>query len=216
MHNLFKDGWSSLFVLIPKSTQATHISIQPLRRPDDIPLRSGSTTATAESTTEAGSELARGGTLLVTLLAAAVATLTRSTGTALTLLTTHHAARGSVGTLLLDVGGRDNLSGEVEPLTEVVKTLKVENLENRSSFLILAIGWSQTYLGGEGVVVVLPGELGLDIATGVEGLQSLDHVEVLGVNVAVLGKVEVLLGHEHTLCTSKSATVVFQESEVNW
>lgn len=27
------------------------------------------------------------------------------------------------------------------------------------------------------------------------------HVEVLGVNVAMLGKVEVLLGHEHTLCS---------------
>jgi hypothetical protein len=37
-----------------------------------------------------------------------------------------------VGALLLDVGGGNNLSGEVEPLAEVVKTL-----------------------GGEGVVVVL-------------------------------------------------------------
>jgi hypothetical protein len=37
-----------------------------------------------------------------------------------------------VGALLLDVGGGDNLSGEVEPLAQVVKTL-----------------------GGEGVVVVL-------------------------------------------------------------
>ena len=86
-------------------------------------LRRGSATATAEATAEAGGELAGGTALLAALLAAAVATLTGSTGTALTLLTAHHAAGGSVGTLLLDVGGRDNLSGEVEPLTEVVKTL---------------------------------------------------------------------------------------------
>ena len=30
------------------------------------------------------------------------------------------------------------------------------------------------------------------------------YVEVLGVNVTVLGEVEVLLGHEHTLCLSIS------------
>lgn len=88
-------------------------------------LRRRGTTATTESTTEAGSELARGTTFL--LLTASVATLTRLAGTrtALALLTTEHAARGSVGALLLDVGGRDNLSGEVKPLTEVVKTLKI-------------------------------------------------------------------------------------------
>lgn len=58
-----------------------------------------------------------------------------------------------MGTLLLDVGGGDNLSGEVEPLAEVVKTL-----------------------GGEGVVVVLPRELGLDEAAGVQRLQSLNDL----------------------------------------
>ena len=115
-----------------------------------------------------------------------------------------------MGTLLLDVGGRDNLSGEVEPLTEVVKTLE-SKLDNPSSLSRLAIERSQTYLGGEGVVVVLPGELGLDIAAGVEGLEGLDHIEVLGVNVGMLG-LEVLLGHEHTLCSgNQSATVVFRE-----
>lgn len=96
--------------------------------------------------------------------------------------------------LLLDVGGRDNLSGEVQPFTEVVKTLGIV----RMVFSLLCDN-GETYLGGEGVVVVLPRELGLDVATGVERLAGLDHVEVLGVNVAVLGKVEVLLGHEHTL-----------------
>lgn len=98
--------------------------------------------------------------------------------------------------LLLDVGLRNDLGGEVEPLAEVVKTL-----------------------GGEGVVVPLPGELGLEVAAGSQGLASLDdlwkelsdvrqldlviapetYVKVLGINVAVLGLVEVLLGDEHTL-----------------
>lgn len=58
-----------------------------------------------------------------------------------------------MGTLLLDVGGGDNLGGEVEPLAEVVKTL-----------------------GGEGVVVVLPGELGLDVTARVQRLASLDDL----------------------------------------
>jgi hypothetical protein len=59
-----------------------------------------------------------------------------------------------VGTLLLDVGGGDNLSGEVEPLAQVVQTL-----------------------GGEGVVVVLPREAGLDETAGVKRLESLDDLE---------------------------------------
>ena len=113
----------------------------------------GSTTATAEAATERGSELAGGTALLAALLAAAVATLTGSTGTTLTVFTAHHATRGSVGTLLLDVGGGDNLGGEVEPLAEVVKTL-----------------------GGESVVVVLPRELGLDVAARVQRLKSLDDL----------------------------------------
>lgn len=54
-------------------------------------------------------------------------------------------------------------------------------------------------LGGQGVVVVLPRELSLDIASGVEGLARLDDKQVLGVDIGVLGKVEVLLGHEDTL-----------------
>lgn len=58
-----------------------------------------------------------------------------------------------MGTLLLDVGGGNNLSGEVEPLAEVVKTF-----------------------GGEGVVVVLPREPGLDEAAGVKRLQSLNDL----------------------------------------
>lgn len=78
--------------------------------------------------------------------------------------------------MLLDVGSGNDLSGEVKPFAEVVETL-----------------------GGQGVVVVLPRELGLDIAARVERLQSLDNEQVLGVDIGVLGKVEVLLGDEDTL-----------------
>lgn len=78
--------------------------------------------------------------------------------------------------LLLNVGSGNDLSGEVKPFAEVVETL-----------------------GGQGVVVVLPRELGLDIAARVERLQSLDNEQVLGVDIRVLGKVEVLLGDENTL-----------------
>jgi hypothetical protein len=49
------------------------------------------------------------------------------------------------------------------------------------------------------VVVPLPGELGLEETARGQGLASLDDKEVLGVNVAVLGLVEVLLCDENTL-----------------
>ena len=55
--------------------------------------------------------------------------------------------------LLLDVGLGNDLGREVEPLAEVVKTL-----------------------GGEGVVVPLPRELGLEVAAGSQGLASLDDL----------------------------------------
>jgi hypothetical protein len=77
---------------------------------------------------------------------------------------------------LLNVGSGNDLSGEVKPFAEVVETV-----------------------GGQGVVVVLPRELGLDIAARVERLQSLDNEQVLGVDIRVLGKVEVLLSDENTL-----------------
>ena len=81
-----------------------------------------------------------------------------------------------MGALLLDVGSWDNLGWEMEPLAQVVETL-----------------W------GEGVVVVLPRELGLDVTTGGKRLAGLDDVQVLGVDVVVLWKVIVLLGDEDTL-----------------
>lgn len=112
-------------------------------------------------------------TLTVTTVAA---TTTATKWPPLTLALAEHATRGSVGALLLDVRRGNNLGGEVQPLAEVVETL-----------------------GGQGVVVVLPGELGLDIAAGGERLASLDDKEVLGVDVGVLGEVEVLLRDEHAL-----------------
>lgn len=131
------------------------------------------------------SEFTRSTALLaLTSITSSVSTLTVTTVTAtataewssLALFLTEHAAGRGVRSLLLDVGGGHNLGGQVKPFAQVVEAL-----------------------GGQGVVVVLPRELGLDIAAGVEGLASLDDEQVLGVDVGVLGKVEVLLGHEDTL-----------------
>ena len=99
--------------------------------------------------------------LLVTSFTAPVAltvaarAATATTGTTLALVTTH-AARGSVRTLLLDVRLGDDLGGEVKPFAQVVEAL-----------------------GGQGVVVPLPGELGLEVAAGGEGLAGFDDLEVM-------------------------------------
>lgn len=74
------------------------------------------------------------------------------------------------------MGLGDNTLGKVEVLSEVLNTLV-----------------------GEGVVVVLPRELGLDETLGGQRLKSLDDVKVLGVNVLVLGLVKVLLGDTDAL-----------------
>ena len=102
-----------------------------------------------------------------------------------------------MGALLLDVGRWNDFGGQVEPFTEVVKPF-----------------------GCEGVIVVLPGELGLKIAARGQRLAGFDNLcgrdgsqwvkmyqgiclstyeEILRVDVAVLGEVGVLLGHEDTL-----------------
>jgi len=78
-----------------------------------------------------------------------------------------------MATLLLDVRLGHDLGGQVQPLAKVVEAL-----------------------GREGVVVPLPAELGLEEAARGERLAGLDDVEVLGVDFAVLGLVEVLLGDE--------------------
>lgn len=116
----------------------------------------------------------------------AVATVAAATAKrpALTLALAEHATRRGVRPLLLDVGGGNDLGGKVKPFAEVVETL-----------------------GGQRVVVVLPRELSLDIAPRVERLAGLDDEEVLGVDVGVLGEVEVLLGNEHALAEEVLAVV---------
>ena len=51
----------------------------------------------------------------------------------------------------------------------------------------------------EGIVVVLPRELSLDVTTGGERLAGLDNVEVPGVDVVMLWEVVVLLCDKYTL-----------------
>jgi hypothetical protein len=52
----------------------------------------------------------------------------------------------------------------------------------------------------QGVVIILPGELSLDKTLRGQGLQSLDDIQVLGVNLLMLWLVEVLLGNTDTFC----------------
>ena len=73
------------------------------------------------------------------------------------------------------MGSWDNLSWEVQVLSEVLKTLV-----------------------GEGVVVPLPAELGVDEALGGQGLHNLDDEQVSGLELWVLN-FEVLWGNEDTV-----------------
>jgi hypothetical protein len=118
------------------------------------------TSRVAQVVSQFGVEATRGATLLaLTSLTSAVSAFavaavsigSAAKGTALTLALAEHAAGRSVGALLLDVGGGNNLGGEVKPFAQVVETL-----------------------GRQGVVVVLPRELGLDVAAGGKGLASLN------------------------------------------
>lgn len=58
-----------------------------------------------------------------------------------------------MGALLFDVGCGNDLGGEMEPFTEIIKAF-----------------------GSEGVVVPLPGELGLEVAARGEGLTRFDDL----------------------------------------
>lgn len=78
---------------------------------------------------------------------------TSTTASPLTAISREHAARGGVATSLLNVGGWDNLGGEMQPFAEVVETF-----------------------AGQGVVVVLPRELGLEESAGGQGLAGLDDL----------------------------------------
>ena len=55
-------------------------------------------------------------------------------------------------------------------------------------------------LGGEDVVVPLPGELSLHETLGRKALHGLDDLEVGNIEFFVLRRVVVLLGYQNTLC----------------
>ena len=76
--------------------------------------------------------------------------------------------------LLLDVRRRDDLSWQVQPFAQVVETL-----------------------GSERVVVVLPGELGLEIAAGCEGLAGFDDLEFI-IRQCLVSTFNGLRGAAHT------------------
>lgn len=56
--------------------------------------------------------------------------------------------------------------------------------------------------GGDGVVVVLPGELSLDESSGCQALQSLDDLEIGDIKLVVLWCVIIFLGDQHALYRS--------------
>lgn len=63
---------------------------------------------------------------------------------------------------------------------------------------------------GQSVVVVLPRELGLDILLRVQGLKSLDDLQVGDIQLVVLRSIEVLLGNQDAVCYQiRSRGVVF-------
>lgn len=115
------------------------------------------------------------GTLLVTVVPPPV-TLPVTTGSPVGTVPGSRPG-GSLGPSGLLVGLGDNLGGQVQVLAQVVQTL-----------------------GGEGVVVPLPRELGLDVSLGGKGLHGLDDLEVSDSgNLGVLREVEVLGGDQDTL-----------------
>lgn len=63
-----------------------------------------------------------------TLTVTTVATTATATEGSAALLVTEHATGRGVRSLLLDVGGGDDLGGEVEPLAQVVETLGGEGV----------------------------------------------------------------------------------------
>lgn len=53
---------------------------------------------------------------------------------------------------------------------------------------------------GEGVVVILPRELGLDEALGCQALEGLDNFEVWNVEIFMFREIVVLFGNQYSLC----------------
>jgi len=74
------------------------------------------------------------------------------------------------------VSGRDDLVGEVQPLPEIVNTLR-----------------------GQSVVIPLPRELGLDETPGGQALHGLDDLEVRDIKFFMLWRIVILLSNKDTL-----------------
>ena len=146
--------------------------------------------STSTDTSETRTVLARGSTILlvtsggttVTAAVLAVTALTVTTGSAVSTLTATNG--GTSGASRALVGSGDNLGREVEVLAEVLNTLV-----------------------GEGVEVPLPRELGMDITTRGERLESLDNLKVGDLELRVLN-VEVLGGDHNTLLEERGVDVL--------
>ena len=125
------------------------------------------------------SEFTRGSLLVSGVIPPSVLSVTSGglVGTTLSSLSTTTVSGGSASRSCgLHVGLGNNLGRNVEVFSEVGESLI-----------------------GEGVVVPLPRELGLDESLGSEGLHGLDDFEVSDGHVGVLGSVEVLGSNEDTL-----------------
>lgn len=120
--------------------------------------RRRSAPATTESTTELRRKAARGIALLALVTATVAALAVGAAGRAArgpVAVAAEHAARGRVRALLLDVRRGDNLRGQVQPLAQVVETL-----------------------GRQRVVVPLPAELRLEVASRGQGLCGFDDLRM--------------------------------------
>jgi hypothetical protein len=135
--------------------------------------------AATSNTSKLGAELAWCAILLSTILSPTVV-ITVSAGSAIgplttTTTTTTGSRLSGAGTNGFAMSLRDDFCREVEPFTEVLKSL------SRKS-----------------VIVPLPREPRLDVTTGGKRLKHLDHLEVWNLQFLVLGGVEVLFCHHNT------------------
>jgi len=116
-------------------------------------------------------------TLGSTLLLAVFVTIVPSsvtTAVAVTLRSANRSWPSRASSLF--VGCRDNFSREVQPFTEVLDTL-----------------------GCDGVVVVLPRELGLDETLGCQTLEGFDDFEIWNVEIFMFQEVVILLSNQYAL-----------------
>ena len=121
-----------------------------------------------------------------------------------TLAIARRPARGgrSSWTDCLFMCGRDNFSWEVQPdRTHQFQTPLVLIIET-------GIPFSEVFdtFRSDGVVVVLPRELGLDETLRCQTLEGFDDFEIWNVEIFVFWEIEVLFGNQYTLCSEPSAS----------